>query len=69
MTAGGRCSFPQSRVLRANSKMMQINNKRRGPGQRAKNESYMQVSLILLGKRFWVSSSRKLGREQKINLK
>lgn len=40
--------FPQSSVLRANSKMMQIDDKRRGPRQRAKNESYMQASLILL---------------------
>ena len=56
--------FPQSSVLRANSKMMQIDDKRRGPRQRAKNESYMQASLIRRGKRFWVSSSRKLGREE-----
>ena len=39
--------FPQSSVLRANSKMMQIDDKRRRPRQRAKNESYMQASLIL----------------------
>ena len=44
MTAGGRCSFLRA----ANSKMMQIDDKRRGPRQRAKNESYMQASLILL---------------------
>ena len=56
--------FPQSSVLRANSKMTQIDDKRRGSRQRAKNESYMQASLIRRGKRFWVSSSRKLGREE-----